>query len=82
MNSTDAKIVSAPASTEENVTWSRMSTPGSAAFVVCTEKLEAGDLVATNLFVQEAGGWKLAHHHAGPVASDVEDDEPRSGFLN
>ncbi len=55
---------------------------GSAAFVVCTEKLEAGDLVATNLFVQEAGGWKLAHHHAGPVASDVEDDEPRSGFLN
>ena len=55
---------------------------GSAAFVVCTEKLDAGDLVATNLFVQEPDGWKIAHHHAGPVASEVEDDEPRSGFLN
>jgi ketosteroid isomerase-like protein len=56
---------------------------GSAAFVVCTEKLDAGDLVATNLFVQEAGYWKLAHHHAGPVANeDDEDDGPRSGFLN
>jgi ketosteroid isomerase-like protein len=56
---------------------------GSAAFVVCTESLDAGDLVATNVFVQEAGGWKLAHHHAGPVASDAEDEDgPRSGFLN
>ena len=56
---------------------------GSAAFVVCTESLDAGDLVATNVFVQEAGGWKLAHHHAGPVAShDEDEDGPRSGFLN
>ena len=56
---------------------------GSAAFVVCTEKLDAGELVATNLFIQEAGDWKLAHHHAGPVAIEAdEDDGPRSGFLN
>lgn len=56
---------------------------GSAAFVVCTEKLDAGDLVATNFFVQEAGDWKLAHHHAGPVANEAEDEDgPRSGFLN
>ncbi len=56
---------------------------GSSAFVVCTESLDAGDLVATNLFVQEAGDWKLAHHHAGPVASAEDDeDKPPSGFLN
>jgi ketosteroid isomerase-like protein len=56
---------------------------GTSAFVVCTETLEAGELVATNVFVQEAGDWKIAHHHAGPVASADEDDEkPRSGFLN
>jgi hypothetical protein len=56
---------------------------GLAAFVVCTESLEAGDLVATNVFVQEGSDWKIAHHHAGPVASDPEDERgPRSGFLN
>lgn len=56
---------------------------GSAAFVVCTEILDAGELVATNLFVREAGDWKLAHHHAGPVAiGDDDDDKPSSGFLN
>lgn len=57
---------------------------GTAAFVVCTETLDAGELVATNVFVQEDGAWKMAHHHAGPVASDTEDDEsgPHSGFLN
>ncbi len=56
---------------------------GTAAFVVCTETLDAGELVATNVFVQEDGAWKMAHHHAGPVASDAEDESgPRSGFLN
>ena len=56
---------------------------GSAAFVVCTESLDAGELVATNVFVHEDGDWKIAHHHAGPVASAEDDDEsPRSGFLN
>ncbi len=56
---------------------------GSAAFVICTETLEGGELVATNLFVREDGAWKMTHHHAGPVASDGDDDDrPRSGFLN
>jgi ketosteroid isomerase-like protein len=56
---------------------------GTAAFVVCTETLDAGELVATNVFVQEAGDWKIAHHHAGPVASaDDDEDRPRNGFLN
>jgi hypothetical protein len=56
---------------------------GSSAFVVCTESIDAAELVATNVFVREDGAWKLAHHHAGPVASDADDDDgPRSGFLN
>jgi ketosteroid isomerase-like protein len=56
---------------------------GTAAFVVCTESLDAGELIATNVFVQEDGAWKIAHHHAGPVASEDEDESgPRSGFLN
>jgi ketosteroid isomerase-like protein len=55
---------------------------GSAAFVVCTESLDAGELVATNVFVREGDDWKMAHHHAGPIANEDEDDDaPGSGFL-
>ena len=47
------------------------------AFVICYEMLDGAVLVATNLFVQEAGNWKLAHHHAGPCNAppDLEDEE-------
>ncbi|MBK8251828.1 MAG: nuclear transport factor 2 family protein [Polyangiaceae bacterium] len=45
---------------------------GDVAFVVCNEVLPGGELCATNLFVREAGQWKLLHHHAGPVANRVE----------
>jgi ketosteroid isomerase-like protein len=56
---------------------------GASAFVVCTENIDDAELVATNVFVREDGAWKLAHHHAGPVATDADDDDsPRSGFLN
>jgi hypothetical protein len=27
-----------------------------------------GVLIATNLFVREGGGWKMAHHQAGPTS--------------
>ncbi len=39
---------------------------GECAFVVCTERLDGGALVATNVFVREGGTWKLVHHQAGP----------------
>lgn len=39
---------------------------GAFAFVICTEHLEGGDLVATNLFVLEGDAWKMVHHQAGP----------------
>jgi len=42
---------------------------GALGVVVCYEAIEGGYLVATNLFVEEAGGWKLVHHQAGPISS-------------
>ena len=39
---------------------------GASAFVICTEHLDGGDLVATNLFVLEGDAWKMVHHQAGP----------------
>ncbi len=44
---------------------------GDAAWVLCTEDLGAGSLVATNVFVREEAAWRLAHHQAGPTPHDV-----------
>jgi len=38
---------------------------GDTGFVICYEVLENGLLVATNIFVREAGGWTMVHHQAG-----------------
>ena len=54
---------------------------GESAFVVCIERLEAGALVATNLFVREDGAWRLVHHHAGPIA-ESDEEQPDRGRLN
>jgi hypothetical protein len=41
-----------------------------AAMVLCREVLEGqGVLAATNLFVMEAGAWRMVHHHSGPIAA-------------
>lgn len=47
---------------------------GEAAFVVCIERMPEGEVVATNIFVQEHGDWKLTHHHGGLIAQIVGDD--------
>ena len=50
---------------------------GEVAMVICTESLPEGSLVATNLYVKEADGWRMSHHHAGPgggVSPDPDDD--------
>lgn len=57
---------------------------GEAAFVVCYEVIGENVLAATNVFVQEAGAWKLAHHHAGPCNAPPdldEEEEPGPGAL-
>ena len=37
------------------------------AVVTCYETVGGGYLVATNIFIREAGAWKLVHHQAGPT---------------
>lgn len=43
------------------------------AFVTCLEAngREPAHLVATNIFVLEAGRWRMVHHHAGPLTTPV-----------
>ena len=48
---------------------------GAAAVVICTERFPGAELVATNVFVEEDGAWKLVHHQAGGVARPSGDDE-------
>ena len=43
------------------------------AFVVCSECFPEGELVATNIFVMEGGGWKIVHHQGGPIQMLAED---------
>ena len=52
---------------------------GDVAFVVCIEQLPNGRLAATNLFVREQGRFRLAHHHAGPVAQQAQ---PKGTVMN
>jgi predicted nuclease with RNAse H fold len=40
---------------------------GSVAVVTCEETLDSNTLVATNVFAEEDGVWRLVHHQAGPL---------------
>lgn len=61
----------------------RVANYGPLAQVLCFEVLEAGVLMAANLFIQEAGNWRLVHHQASPmaVAPVFEDPEPEAPRL-
>jgi len=48
---------------------------GEAGYVTCFESFPEGFLIATNLFVREAGEWRLVHHQAGPTREQPEEDE-------
>lgn len=41
---------------------------GQQSFVVCYELIGNSLLAATNIFVMEAGVWKMVHHQAGPCS--------------
>lgn len=50
-----------------------------AAAVLCYEEIGRSLLAATNLFVREAGAWRLAHHQAGPTRlapANLEEEAP------
>lgn len=47
---------------------------GGIAVVVCTERFPGAELVATNVFVEEDGAWRLIHHQAGGVARPSPED--------
>ena len=51
---------------------------GNMAWVVCAEVIPGGTLAATNLFVREAGGWRMVHHHASMTPAA----EPPEGLRN
>ena len=55
---------------------------GDLAFVLCTESLPGGELIATNVFARERGAWRMVHHHAGPIAPGADDDEEPPELLN
>jgi hypothetical protein len=40
---------------------------GDLAIVLCRELVAGSPLVATNVFIQEEGAWRLLHHQSGPV---------------
>jgi ketosteroid isomerase-like protein len=44
---------------------------GDSACVICHETVDGGVLIATNVFVREADGWRLVHHQAGGVAAEA-----------
>lgn len=59
-----------------------VSRRGDMAFVTCYEHIVDNFLAATNIFVREAGGWRLAHHQAGPIAGTPAVATPPPPRLN
>lgn len=43
-----------------------------AAIVTCYEHIERTTLVATNVWVREAEGWRLLHHQSAPSVRDED----------
>ena len=55
---------------------------GASGFVVCTERIGADSLVATNVFTLEDGIWQMVHHQSGPLAAEVEAPPRGERLLN
>ncbi|MDH3234470.1 MAG: nuclear transport factor 2 family protein [Alphaproteobacteria bacterium] len=80
------EILAGPGSTKVRCHGARVFLFGDVGCVVCHEVMPEGMLVATNLFRLEAGGWRMVHHHSGPLAGDVRmaerDTGPAGGTLH
>lgn len=56
---------------------------GDVAVVICMEDTGGDPCCATNIFVREAGDWRLCHHHGAPLAPVfLETPEPSSGTVH
>ena len=40
---------------------------GDIAIVLCEEQLPGGTLAVTNIFIREAGSWRMIHHQASAI---------------
>lgn len=68
-----ARILERPPPAPMRCSEARVQVFGEMALVLCYES--SGDnpshLAATNVFVLEAGSWRLVHHHAGPLSRPI-----------
>jgi hypothetical protein len=79
-------ILGNPAAPDIRCLKAQASVYGPIGVVVCYEAIERNYLIATNLFIAEAGAWKLIHHQAGALAAAPpelpEPATPSSGRLH
>ena len=58
------RIMSGPDRPSIECVGARAMVQGDTGTVICYENLGEGYLIATNIFVMEAGAWRMTHHHA------------------
>ncbi|MEA2641028.1 MAG: hypothetical protein QOF51_2422 [Chloroflexota bacterium] len=61
-------ILSNPAQPRVVTGSATVSFVGEIALVLCRELVSGTPLAATNIFINEAGAWRLIHHHSSPVS--------------
>lgn len=59
----------------------QVSLHGDCAVLTCLEDTGGDPCVATNVFVRQAGAWRLCHHHGAPLAP-VFLPEPEAGAVH
>ena len=67
-----ASILGNPAAPEVSCRNARAFRSDSSAFVICYEVIGRSVLVATNIFIDQGGAWRLIHHQAGACNLDPE----------
>lgn len=63
-----AAILASPKSPPVRANAETVLSLGQSAVVICAEHIDDVELTATNVFVREAGGWRLLVHHASPLS--------------
>jgi ketosteroid isomerase-like protein len=62
-----SEILSGPGNPDLRCKAENAALHGDMAVVLCEEHLDAGILLATNIFVREDGVWRMVHHQSGPT---------------